>query len=261
MTQLSYTKKVAQLKELANSNFTNRTMFMLTGIEDILTQKWYKDSRYWYNDYRYYIDMTYDIAMPELAMNPEKPSKALTALAFNEAFRPKDYQRLVEASKKASSTELKEFLTQEVDHEPKEKVINYLSFPLLAMMTQHLKPWEATDIFLIEPNLIKDCIPEIRSKTFKELMNENTYLLLQRKAPKELQEDLKISDKTPDACCGAISFIDEDSFKGEIVTRLDTRILGVGSHWVDVRKARVSTHQTGTAAKIQQWLENNRTHS
>ena len=47
MTQLSYTKKVAQLKELANSNFTNRTMFMLTGIEDILTQKWYKDSRYW----------------------------------------------------------------------------------------------------------------------------------------------------------------------------------------------------------------------
>ena len=103
MTQLSHTEKVNQLKKLSDFNFTNRTMLMLAGAEDLLTQERYKEDRY-------YIDLMYDIAEPELRANPEKPSKALIALAFNGAFRPEDYQRLIDAGKKASADELKEFL-------------------------------------------------------------------------------------------------------------------------------------------------------
>ena len=249
MSQLSYAEKVEKLKQLSASNFTNRTMLMLTGAEDFLTQEKYKDDRY-------YIDMIYDIAMPELMANPEKPSKALTALAFNGAFRSEDYQRLVDAGKKASAAELKEFLTQEVDHEPKEKVINYLSFPMLTMMTQHLKPWEAVDILLIEPNLIKRSLPKIRSKTFVELMPKNTYLLLQRKAPAELQEELKPVEY-PNGWGVSI-----DAQGGLKNVTLDKRVVEAMAHWADVRDARNKVaHQTGTAAKIQQWLQNNRTHS
>ena len=249
MTQLSHTEKVNQLKKLSDFNFTNRTMLMLAGAEDFLTQERYKEDRY-------YIDLMYDIAEPELRANPEKPSKALIALAFNGAFRPEDYQKLIDASKKASAAELKEFLTQEVDHEPKEKVVNYLSFPMLAMMTQHLKPWEAADILLIEPDLIKKCLPDIRSKTFQELMPENTYLLLQRKAPKELQEDLKIGDKIPTGW--GISFSGPDIMSGGT---MDKRVIEAMAHWADVRDARKKACQTGNAAKIQQWLQNNRTRS
>ncbi len=249
MTQLSYLEKVEKLKQLSASNFTNRTMLMLTGAEDFLTQERYKEDRY-------YIDMIYDIAMPELVANPEKPSKALTALAFNGSLRPEDYQKLIDASKKASASELKEFLTQEVDHEPKEKVVNYLSFPMLAMMSQHLKPWEASDILLTEPKLIKNCLSDIRSKTLKELISENTYLLLKREAPKELQEDLKIGDRIPTGW--GISFSGPDIMSGGI---MDTRVIEAMAHWADVRDARKVTKQTGTALKIQQWLQNNRTRS
>ena len=253
MTQLSHAEKVAQLEKLSDSNFTNRTMLMLTGVEDLLTQEKYKDDRY-------YIDLIYDIAMPELVANPEKPSKALTAIAFNGAFRPEDYQKLIDASKKASASELKEFLTQEVDHEPKEKVVNYLSFPMLAIMTKHLKPWESTDILLIEPNLIKECPPDIRSKTFKELMPENTYLLLQKKAPKELQEDLKIGDVIPIGW--GISFTgNRTTDQGMIVGSMDIRVIEAMAHWADVRDARKKAHQSGSAIKIQQWLQNNKTRS
>ena len=185
---LTYAEKVEKLKSACIQNFTNKTTLMLTGAEDFLTQERYKNSRY-------YIDMIYDLAMPELEKEPIKPSKSLIGMAFNGAFRPEDYQKLIEVSKEATASELKEFLTQEVDHEPKEKILNYLSFPMLVMMTNHLKPWEASDILLLEPNLIKKCLPDIRSTTFKKLMSENTYLLLQRKAPEELQEDLKIGDK------------------------------------------------------------------
>lgn len=252
MSQLSYAEKVEKLKQLSASNFTNRTMLMLTGAEDFLTQEKYKDDRY-------YIDMIYDIAMPELMANPEKPSKALTALAFNGALRPEDYQRLVDAGKKASAAELKEFLTQEVDHEPKEKVVNYLSFPMLAMMTQHVKPWEAVDILLLEPNLIKDCFSNTRSKTFKELMSENTYLLLRQKAPKELQEHLKIDDAI--LTSWGVS-LDATNKEGKLVSsHLDRRTVQAVARWDDIRKARTAAHQTGNAAKIQQWLQNNRTRS
>ena len=252
MTQLSHTEKVNQLKKLSDFNFTNRTMLMLTGAEDLLTQERYKEDRY-------YIDLMYDIAEPELRANPEKPSKALTALAFNGAFRPEDYQKLIDTSKKASVSDLKEFLTQEVDHEPKEKVINYLSFPMLAMMTKHLKPWESVDILLIEPNLIKDCFSNTRSKTFKELMSENTYLLLQQKAPKELQEHLKMDDAILTSWGVSFNAINKE---GELVSSdLDRRTVQAVARWGDVRKARTATRQTGTGAKIQQWLQNNRTRS
>ena len=198
--------------------------------------------------------MTYDIAMPELAINSEKPSKALTALAFNEAFRPKDYQRLVVASKKASSTELKEFLTQEVDHEPKEKVINYLSFPMVAMMTRHLSPWNAADILLIEPNLIKGCPSDIRSKTLNELVSENTYMLLKRKASKELQENLKIGDKIPAGWGISANGTNKKSEFG--AAQLDKRTAQAVAHCVDVKNARKKAKLTGTGAKIQKWLQN-----
>ena len=253
MTQLSHTEKVNQLKKLSDFNFTNRTMLMLAGAEDFLTQERYKYDRF-------YIDLMYDLAMPELAKDPTKPSKALTAVAFNGAFRLEDYQRLIDAGKKASADELKEFLTQKVDHEPKEKVVNYLSFPMLAMMTKHLKPWEASDVLLIEPNLIKKCLPDIRSKTFKELISKNTYLLLQRKAPRELQEDLKIGDVIPMGW--GISFTGKGTTdQSVIIGSMDTRVIEAMAHWGNVRDVRKVTKQTGTGAKIQQWLQNNRTRS
>ena len=249
---LTYTEKVIKLKSACVPNFTNRTMWMLAGIEDLLTQEKYKDDRY-------YIDMVYDLAMPELEKEPTKPSKSLTAVAFNGAFRPEDYQKLIDASKGASAGELKEFLIQEVDHEPREKVANYLSFPMLAMMTQHLKPWEAADILLLEPNLIKKTLPDIRSKTLKELMPENTYLLLQRKAPKELQEDLKIGDKIP--LGWEISF--STLQKGDMIhAKMDKRVIQAMAHWADVRDARKKVAQkTGSALKIHEWLQKNKVRS
>ena len=54
---LTHAEKVAKLKELSDQNFTNRTMLMLAGAEDFLTQERYKDDRY-------YIDMIYDLAIP-----------------------------------------------------------------------------------------------------------------------------------------------------------------------------------------------------
>ena len=45
MTQLSYLEKVEKLKQLSASNFTNRTMLMLTGAEDFLTQERYKEAK------------------------------------------------------------------------------------------------------------------------------------------------------------------------------------------------------------------------
>lgn len=225
---------------------------MLTGVEDLLTQEKYKDDRY-------YIDLIYDIAMPELTREFEKPSKALTALAFNGALRPEDYQKLIDASKKASASELKEFLTQEVDHEPKEKVVNYLSFPMLAMMTQHLKPWEAAEILLIEPRLIKNCFSNTRSKTFNELMAENTYLILRQKAPKELQKDLKIDDDRLTSWAVPFSTLKKN---GEFTSaQLDRRTVQAVARWADIREARTAARQTGTALKIQQWLQNNKTRS
>ena len=67
--------------------------------------------------------MIYDLAVSELEKEQTKPSRLLTAMAFNGAFRAEDYQKLIDTSKEASASELTEFLTQEVDHEPKEKVI------------------------------------------------------------------------------------------------------------------------------------------
>ena len=238
MTQLSRTEKVEKLKQLSESNFTNRTMFMLAGAEDFLTQERYKNDRY-------YIDMIYDLAAPELMANPEKPSKALTALAFNGAFRPEDYQNLIDAGKQASASELKEFLTQKVDHAPKEKVVNYLSFPMLAMMTKHLAPQEAVDILLIEPDMIKKSLPNIRLRTLLCLVPNDTYSLLKSKAPAEIQADLRTDDKVP-----AIGKI-----HGIIMTKLDARIIEAAAHWVDVRYARKIAHQTGMGLKIQNWLQ------
>ena len=106
MKHLSYEEKISELKKLSSPNFTNRTMLMLTGAEDFLTQDRYQK-------YRFYIDLIYDIAMPDLSKDVTKPSRALTALAFNGAFRPEDYQKLIDASRNASADELKEFLTQE----------------------------------------------------------------------------------------------------------------------------------------------------
>ena len=251
---LTHAEKVAKLKELSDQNFTNRTMLMLAGAEDFLTQERYKDDRY-------YIDMIYDLAIPELEKEPTKPSKSLAAMAFNGAFRPEDYQKLIDASKGASAGELKEFLIQEVDHEPKEKVLNYLSFPMLAMMTKHLKPWEAADILLLEPNLIKKTLSDIRSATFKKLMSENTYLLLKRKAPKELQEDLKIGDRIP--LGWSISFTGKASGdNGMTVGSMDTRVIEAMAHWADVRDARKKVAQkTGSALKIHEWLQRNRIRS
>ena len=154
MSQLSYADKISKLKQLSALNFTNRTMFMLTGVSDFLTQDRYKNKRY-------YIDMTYDLAVPELKKEPKSPSRALTALAFNGAFRPEDYQSLINVSKEASAKELKEFLMQEVDHEPKEKVLNYLSLPIITMMTNHLKPKEAVEMPVEAINALvfhADCI-------------------------------------------------------------------------------------------------------
>ena len=252
MNRLSCENKLSELKKLSSPNFTNRTMLMLTGAEDFLIQEKYKNNRF-------YIDLIYDIAMPDLSKDITKPSKALTALAFNGAFRPEDYQKLVDASERASATELKEFLTQEVDYEPKEKVVNYLSFPMLAMMTRHLKPWEAVDILLIEPNLIKNCLPDIRSTTFKKLIPENTYLLLQRKAPEELKNDLKMGNKI---LLGWGLFANGVNKREELINaQLDKRTIQAVAHWTDVRDARKSIKQTGTGAKIQQWFKNNRTYS
>ena len=41
MGQLTQREKFNQLKQLSDQNFTNRTMFMLAGLEDILTKDKY----------------------------------------------------------------------------------------------------------------------------------------------------------------------------------------------------------------------------
>ena len=252
MKHLSYEEKISELKKLSSPNFTNRTMLMLTGAEDFLTQERYQKDRF-------YIDLIYDIAMLDLSKDVIKPSRALTALAFNGAFRPEDYQKLIDVSKNASADELKEFLTQEVDYEPKERVVDYLSLPMLAMMTEHLKPWETVDVLLIEPNLIKKCLPDIRSTTFKKLISENTYLLLQRKAPKELKDDVKMGDNI--LLGWGLSASGMNRKEEFVSTQLDKRTVQAVAHWADVRDARKAVKQTGTGAKIQQWLQNNRTRS
>ena len=151
-------------------------------------------------------------------------------------------------------------MTQEVDHDPKEKVINYLSFPILGMMTEHLKSWDAADILLIEPNLIKRCPLDIRSKTFQELIPENTYLLLQRKAPQELQGDLKIGNNIPSGW-NITSITSKRNNNNVRIEEMDRRTIESLTHWTNVTEARKNTLQTGTGAKIQQWLQNNKVHS
>lgn len=244
MTKLSQEEKVYRLKLLSDSNFTNRTMLMLTGVEDILTQERYKDIRY-------YIDMTYDIATPELEKNRLKPSVALAAIAFNGSFRSEDYAKLVETCKGASAKDIKEFLTTEIDHEPKEKVIRYLSFPILTMMTTHLHPTEAADILLLDPSIIKNCIPCIRSTTLSELMPENTYIVLKDKAPQPLKEDLKIKDVLIGWGQSSSSF---DKNGNLVIRRLDKRFIEALSHWADVHDARKLAPKTQSARKISQWL-------
>ena len=246
MEQLTQREKFNQLKQLSDQNFTNRTMFMLAGLEDILTKDKYKDCKY-------YIDMTYDIVLPELKENPQKPSKSLIAVAFNGSFRSEDYPKLIEAGKTASADELKEFLNQKVEHEPVEKVSNYLSFPMIAMMTSHLKPTEAVDILLCEQQVIKDCLPDIRIKTLLEIVPENTYLFLKDKAPADLKESLKITNKYPLGWSQGFTVhtTTETPFAS---TRLDRRIIEAMAHWADVRDARKLSPMTPTTRKIKEWF-------
>ena len=187
MPNSSQKNKLGMIKFWSSKNFTNKAMYTLTGFEDIIDDEKYKD-------FLYCIDMAYDLIAPELSTenNQLKPSKALAAIAFEKPPKPQDYQKLIELSHTASVIELKQFLVQDIDHQPTEKVIDYLTFPLLAMMTSHLKPGPKTEVLLLKPQIIHKTLETVRLKTLKEILTENDLLVLRMKAPQEIKDDLKI---------------------------------------------------------------------
>lgn len=248
MANNSQKAKANMLKLWSSKNFTNRAMYMLTGFDEVISNPRYKD-------YLYYIDMAYDLIAPELSMenNQTRPSKTLATIAFFNSLRPQDYQNLIKMcqTEKPTTIELKQFLMQDIDYQPTEKVIDYLTFPVVAEMASHLRPAPKSEILLLKPDLIHRTLDSVRSITLKKLLTDNDLMVLRMRVPKDLQDDLKINE-VPIASWN----IHVTTGCGPNDSRtLDLHIVEAQSHWADVRDARKVTAQTGISRQISLWRQ------
>ena len=132
----------------------------------------------------------------------------------------------------------------------KEKVIDYLTFPVLAEMSAYLKPASKSEILLLKPELIHKTLDTVRAMTLKELLTENDVMVLKMRAPKELQDDLNPS-KVPVSWNEHVTtgFGPHDSKK------LDLHIVEAQRHWADVYEARKVTTQTGVGRQMALWRQ------
>lgn len=232
--------KLARLKELCEANFTNRTMLMLSGLEEIMDNPEFHN---WWH----FIDMANDLAVPELKKENKKPSKALAALAFGGPLRQEDYDNLIKVAQSATKEELAEFLKTEIEHEPKEKVIDYLSFPLLAQMAQNLPSHEKAELFLIKENLLSQTIPSAMDKTLKELLTTKDRQVLHSRAIYYTGQSFP-----------KLRPYDLNSWKVHVSTKtggqfLDLHTVEAEAHWFRTRKARETAQKTGYGLKMAQW--------
>jgi len=239
----TYAERAARIRKACAPNFTNRMMFMLAGIEDLATLPEHKADRH-------YIDLAELMIMPELIDRPNEPSLALAAMAFNGSFRPQDYEQIVLASRGASKDDLRTFLSCPIDFTPRGQVADYLTFPMVVLMTKHLPDADAVDILLENDRLIKKCLPKIRAKTLVELMNPHAATLLQKRADEPLRQALYETAQIPASWTVSISGMTTD---GLFNCMLDLRTVQAAAHWSDVKKARKEASQTGYAAKIARW--------
>ncbi len=232
MTHNPQKAKAGMLKLWSSKNFANRALYMLTGFDELVNdENAVKDL--------YRVDMAYDLIAPELSTenNQTKPSKALATVAFTHPLKPEDYQKLIKMTKaeKPSLVELKQLLMQDVDHQPTEKVIDYLTFPILAAMTTYLRPAPKSEILLLRPELIHQTLDTVRARTLRELLTDNDVMVLKMRAP-ELKADLEIK---------------EVPVSNQKIS--DFNIVQTQTHWANVRDARKITPQTGIGRQMALW--------